>query len=269
MDYIDYWWSLLSFGSSLKNSILVEYNSAYFRKRNSQLYLCTYDCSGVQLMSTLLELIKDGYTIKSWGMVHKNFTGLPIHRAYIEWYVPADYSVEYVVTRKGKAARGNKVLNKYNNGLARYTVVDQSTFTYHDALSLFEKWRKFAAPRHFMVTIGHYLEYLRLAYTVPDTAIRLLGFVDANGVLFGISGWEVAPNGTAQFTFMKHLSGDNDFSTFFWIRSIEEILKDTNITKVLCGSTADDLKARLEMTPEIAYKIDMKSIGGQDYDEGK
>lgn len=258
VDYIDFWHSLLSFGRSLKNSDLVSYNGVYFRKRSQQLYLCTYDVTGPEVLEVLSELKhKHDYKIKCWNMVHKDFTGLPVKKSVKEWYVDASYCLDYVAGKKTQA-RSSKVVNKYHRGAEAYTT--STDFTHSDVLDLFKQWKEFAAPRHFMVVSGHYLEYIKQAYQ-PGSGIRLLGFYNnSTGALFGVAGWEVGANGNAQFTFMKHLPGDNNFSTYFWIRSIEEVLKDKTVKKVFCGSTADDLKERIEMTPEISYKIDMTGI---------
>lgn len=254
VDYIDFWYSLKSFGESLTNSKLVEYRGVYFRKRKSQLTLCTYDTTSKVVDEVIREIYEEGYhNLRTWSWVNKDFEDMYVQGAEIEFWVDDSYSLDYVLERKSGSSK-RKLKNKYLNGVEDYTL--SRNLEYDEIMEMFEEWREFANERHFMVIVGHYKSYIRTAFE-EDSEIKLLGFYDENDKLHGVAGWEVADNKKAQITFMKNLPGDNNFSTYLWIRTLEEILKD-DVEMVFCGSTANSLKRRFRMNERKTYEIDRK-----------
>src|SRR6056297_782063 len=223
VDYIDFWYSLKAFGQSLTNSELVENSGMYFRKRKSQITLCTYDCSGVKAYNTTKQLIKEGFNVRTWSWCKKDFEGVDVKKDYNKFYIRSDWGLNKILDiQKNTKSRG-KIRRRYEHGEDNYTI--SMDVKYEDVMDLFKAWREFAEKRHFMVIIGHYKSYLKLAFE-ENTSIKLLGFYNKKGQLHGVAGWEVSPDNKAQITFMKHRSGDNKFSNYFWIKTLEQILKD-------------------------------------------
>lgn len=260
VDYIDFWYSLKAFGESLKNAQLVEYSGMYFRKRKTQLSLCTFDgISGDQVCEEIKELIESGYGVRVWSWSRKDFGEAKMVKKYNEYFIDSGWNFEEVLEQQKNSKSRNKLKNRYKHGEEDYEL--DGDLKLENIMEMFKDWRQFANERHFMVTIGHYKRYAKLAFE-EGSKIQLLGYRDKNenGRIHGVAGWEFAPNGKAQITFMKHRPGDNNFSTYFWVKTLQTISERHNPSIVFCGSTADKLKKRLGMDSYECFTFPMKEL---------
>jgi len=251
VDYYDFPESLIAFSRSLINSDLaVSDRSVFFRKRNKQLTLITYTCDSQKLLDVINRLKGKEFKVKSLNYVNKDMEAFDKISYGKEYYVKAgfEFNFSHVNSRKRTKAK-----NRLKRCEAIYSDVSND-FTFKEFQGVFDYWLKDAAARHFMVIKGHYLQYAHRFFSDPNSEIRMIGFRDSDGNLYGVAGYEVFKN-CAQITLMKHRIGDNNFSTFFWVKIIEHILKYDNVEKVFCGTTADVLKQKLGMPFDKSYKL--------------
>lgn len=253
-DYFDFASSLIAFAESLPTSHLaVLDNKVFFRKGKSQLTLITYACPGEELARLLNCLIPSlSNKVKCLNFANKDMSGFTRVRYKDEFYVDSSWTSEVAIkNHTSKAA--NKIRNALKKGNNSYIVEESSN--QGEVASLFNAWAEEAKKRHFMVVKGHYLRYIQRFYEFRDN-ITLLGFRSKETKqLLGVAGYEVF-KGQAQITLAKHLEINQYFPKFFWITLLEHILR-RGVSKVFCGSTADDLKKYLNMTAIRSYKLIM------------
>lgn len=265
-DYFDFWNSLSAFGRSLGSSELVEYQGAYFRQRNKILTLCSYSCPGEELRDILSKLQAKQYKIKTLNFVHKDFSKLDIKFYKHEFYIQGtQFTIEEALSKAKNSSKTNQKIRRGYRTVENLYVLDTSP-PKDQCLHVFWKWVKYAKKRLFMVVTGHYLKYLELAY-VPGTGIHILGFRRKDtGELCGIAGWEYSQNNNAQITLMKHLELENGFPKFFWIKTIDTIMRQRHNpgpSLVFCGTTADELKTRIGLDSWKSYKLVLRGGNSQ------
>lgn len=166
-------------------------------------------------------------------------TDLPTKRADTEWIVE-DY--DSMLARSGATAQGLRRATKGGKAVE---------VPYQRAFDIFQEWVQWAGGRHYMVFKGHYLQWLKMYYDNPANT-HLVG-IETDGEIEGIFGWE-SLNGVHQVTLAKHtprLRGK-----VMWAVGLKQI----GVGRILCGSTADDLKKQLGMTPIDSWTFDISQI---------
>lgn len=237
--YFDFPSSLIAFAESLSSSNLFIEGGCLFRRRNRILTLISF-CGNPS--ETLSELSK-GFKIKVLSFCNKDFDG---PKKKVGW--------DYVADRgwPGDEIRNRKRMRFPIRHCEKVYTLDYDVKE-PEVLDCYEEWFAGAKERHFMVRRGHHMRYIQRYFGGLTTNVRLLGFRESTGRLYGIAGFEFY-NGRAQLTLMKHRFGDNNFSRFFWFQTMAEIFKG-NPERVFAGSSADKLKAEVGMYREAAYKI--------------
>lgn len=253
-DYFDFPSSLIAFGESLSSSFLFEpFKGVFFRKRGQYLTLITYFCSAEELRACLASLKRANYEIKSLNFVHKDMAGFKTKFYMNEFWVDMNWNIEDILSKYRQKERYN-IRRDIKRSNEKYKITLNGLMTQVEAMNLFEGWYKFAKNRHFMVMRGHYLKYIQ-RYFEKRNNVNFLTFRRNDGLLFGFAGFEIFQD-KAQLTIMKHLGGDYSFPRFFWVKTVQEIL-ETGVSKLFCGSTADDLKEALGFNKDRSYKLEI------------
>lgn len=251
LDYFDFPSSAIAFAESLSSSNLASIeNEVWFRHRNKSLTLLSYSCNGSKLLNYIVDLQNLGFAIKSLNFVNKDFTNIKLSSYGKEYYVNSDYSLNsYLCNKHGKEL--NMYKRAMNRGELEFELDLQPSL--QEVLEVFNSWAVEASKRHFMVVKGHYLRYIQRYYEMANN-VNLVGFRNkSTGILYGIIGFEVF-NNQAQLTLAKHITGLSYFPKYMWITAIASMLSK-GVTKAFCGTTADELKSKLNMLSSKSYKI--------------
>ena len=247
-DYFDFPFSALAFAYSLSSSELLIDSGVIFRKRNKNLTLIGYVCSAFYLREILDRRISQGFKIKSLNFVHKDFEGLKIKSYGYEYFVRNGYNEESVLISKSTKTR-RRTEAKLRKCSKKYRIVEPKK---SEVLKVFGLWAEGAKKRHFMVVKGHYLRYIENYFNNPRNT-KIIGFRNEEG-LVAVAGYEIFKN-RAQITLMKNAPVDYNFPIYFWFETIKDIFASSEVEKVFCGSTADELKMFLGMEREKSFKV--------------
>lgn len=252
-DYFDFPSTVIAFSKSMKTSNLFVYSDyIFFRKYGKTLTLITYFCSSQKLFSVLKKYSKLGYKIKVLNCVNKDMGIFKKNSYGKEFWIDKSYDFKLGFL---KSRTKRKMRNKLLRSSEKYYV--DYNFSFDEFLDLFDKWFDKAKERHFMVVKGHYISYVRLFFSGVLKNVKLIGYrTKKDNSLYAVSGYEVW-NGNAQITVMKHIIGDNNFSKYFWLKTLE-IIMENGVDKIFCGSTADGLKSQLGMNFYKSYKIKLE-----------
>ena len=243
MQYFDFPASREAFAAGQKDARPFEMNGCYFRERGrTRRHLTLLSYRDPDEAGFLLALLKtQGAKLQT-----VNFTGpqpdlYPTRPGPIEWTVPSGAGViDALPLRKRSRARG---LASLVTNVSRDPPMSA-------ALYVFRTWVNWAKGRHFMVFKGHYEAWIHNHYfRRHDTHLALL--VTPKGQ--AIFGWEVH-NGEAQVTIAKHTPEFKGKT--LWLAGLQLI----GDYPVHCGSTADDLKGQLGMTPTRSWVYDLKAL---------
>lgn len=250
--------NLVAFAQSLTNSYLHIQKAGqgflFFRKTKTRMDLIHHTTSAETVLQQL-EFLKQKYKVKVLASpVYKGYPNVLFNCK--DFWVTGDYlkNQEYLLNKNSKH-RGN-TKRELKQGKINFTISSEAP-SLQKALDIFDEWVSAARQRHFMVIKGHYLQYIHRYFQKPNNVHFLWYYYQ--GRLYGYCGYEIF-NNTAQITIMKHLLEPklHYFVTFFWISALENVFQKHNVQKVFCGSTADQLKLRLNFQFDKAYKIPIK-----------
>jgi hypothetical protein len=139
-----------------------------------------------------------------------------------------------------------------HKGLELYGIVENPLQS--DVLACFDSWYTEARQRIFMVIRGHYLSYIRRYYLRANN-VKLFGLY-RDSQLCGFYAYEKW-RGCTQVTCCKLLVQPDfeNFAKYAWVTLLQNMVVDTLPNhKIFCGSTADELKLYLGLTPVRSYK---------------
>lgn len=257
-DYFDFPFSMLAFGNSLNHSWLATMeHMAFTRRTKNTMVVMTWLCSNEELMRLIQE--SKVKRIKFLNYVNKDKSLFKVSSGPKEFYVKGKFDILESIKDKSKK-RQTKIKCSMNACDKNYTMSGDVP-SKQKIFDLIQEWAEQAQPRHFMVIKGHYLSYVKLFFSLNPSNVFLISFYrKSDGKLFGIAGYEVH-KGKAQMTLMKHLMGDNNFSIFFWAKTLEVITNyHSEVKEVFCGSTADQLKLRMGLKSYKSFKIKMEEV---------
>lgn len=249
VDYFDFPACMISFGKSLKSSVLsVCDNKIFLRRYGKTVTVISYLCSSDELKRVLNNFISNGTKVKFLNYVNKEMDAFKKSKYGNEYYIFGDFDFDFGFM---KSKSRSKIGNKMRHAERDYEMDEFSKDEFYD---LFYDWYESAKKRHFMVTKGHYLAYMKMFFENKFPNVFVIGFRrKSDGLLYGVSGYEIF-KGKAQINIMKHRIGDNNFPKYFWINSLKQIVSH-KVSKVFCGTTADELKSEMGMSSDISYKL--------------
>jgi len=246
LDYFDFPASATAFCFSQHNSKPFFFGNSLFRQFGITYKMISYKNDSA--WTDLQNLSGEGKRVKSLPFSFRNPVGKFLHNKY-EYYANLPYNFLERIAFHSKNNRA-RLRRDYRQGSERYEVVkDVGKDELED---LFETWLREAKRRLFMVMKGHHQAYIDL-YHSGIGGIELLGFRrKTDGLLYGVMGFEIVGD-QAQMTLGKHRLGDNAFSTFYYVKTLETI-SERGTKRVLCGDSGDEFKSRIGLERKMSWR---------------
>jgi len=252
LDYFDFPASATAFCHSLKNSKPFFFGDCLFRKRGKVCKLVSF--RGQTPVQDIEKLRTEGFVVKTLPFSFRDGDYGPLVRAKHEYYANLPYLFEQRIAHHSHGNRG-RLRRDYRQGTERFSIAEDVQRDEFE--KLFQAWLEVAQDRYFMVRKGHHHTYADM-YFAGVGNIRLLGFRRKDdGRLFGVMGFEVVGD-QAQMTLGKHLFGDNAFSTFYYVKTLE-LISDMGVKRVLCGSSGDEFKSRIGLEKKSSWKLKLST----------
>lgn len=244
--YYDFPRCRAAFARGQKDARPCELGLCHYRLRGrtrDHFTLLSFDTPGEAWLQMKM-LKRRGARVQVLAYTYPQPPALPTRSVATEWWTP-----DYAAILAGSGKRASELRRALRHTWATHRPSrDEVTL-------VFDEWKAWAGGRHFMVFKGHYERWL-YDHFADRGPTHLIGVYSGTRVE-GIFGWETMEHKgrtVACVVIAKHtprLRGRE-----LWVQGLNQI----GSIPSHCGSTADDLKAQLGLTPMEAWTFDLRKL---------